>query len=135
MFGGRSETALKTTHPDLVKVLRLAITKFDFMIIQSSRTQAEQEADFLKGVTKAHWGHSPHDWELSYAVDCAPLPLDWMNVAAFYSLSLAICGAGKTLNIPVTWGGDFHSLKDRPHFELTDWTKRALCLKQGALVS
>lgn len=121
IFGGRSESFLKLTHPDLVRVHRLAIQNFDYMIIQAARTKEEQEADFNKGVSKAHWLESPHDYVLSYATDCAPLPLNWGSISSFYSMSRAILDAAKLLSVPVTWGGDFRTLKDRPHFELTNW--------------
>lgn len=121
VFGGRSITALKTVHPQLARVLTLAVASFDFMVIQSNRTQEEQEADYKKGVTRAHWLQSPHDFNPSFAVDCAPVPLDWSNTHSFFAMSVAVKSASRQLDIPVSWGGDFHSIKDMPHFELTNW--------------
>lgn len=121
VFGGRSESELKYAHPDLVRVMRRAITVFDFMVLQSTRSPEEQEADFLKGTTKAHWKESPHDYLPSYALDCAPYPLDWSNKTAFRYMASAILGFAKIEKVDVTWGGNFTSIKDLPHFELTDW--------------
>lgn len=128
-FGGRSLTLLKTVHPRLAHVLNHAITAYDFSIIQSSRTEQEQEADFKKGTTRAHWLQSPHDFNPSFAVDCVPYPLDWSNTHTFFVMASFIKEAGLQLNIPITWGGDFISLKDMPHFELTNW--RDLAKQQG----
>lgn len=125
VFGGRSQTALKSTHPDLVRVLNRAIENFDFMVIQSSRTQDEQEADFKKGVSKAHWKQSAHDFEPSYACDCAPVPLNWNDINSFHRMAEAIKKAAAELNIPIVWGGDWKSIKDYPHFELSDWRSRS----------
>jgi peptidoglycan L-alanyl-D-glutamate endopeptidase CwlK len=125
VFGGRSQTALKTTHPDLVRVLSLAIQRFDFMVIQSSRTQEEQEADFRKGVSKAHWLQSAHDYSPSFACDCAPVPLNWSDLNSFHNMADAIKKAANELNIPIVWGGDWKSIKDYPHFELSDWRSLA----------
>lgn len=125
VFGGRSLANLKNAHPDLVRVMTLAIASFDFMIIQSARTREEQEADFIKGTTKAHWGQSAHDFNPSYAVDCAPLPLNWSNITAFKNMADVVKSAAAHLNVRIVWGGDWHSIKDFPHFELSHWKELA----------
>lgn len=124
-FGGRSLTALQTTHPLLVRVLNLAIVSCDFMVIQSSRTKLEQEADYKKGNSRAHWGQSAHDFEPSFAVDCAPLPLNWSNIHSFEVMASVVKAAAQQLNIPIVWGGDWRTIKDFPHFELTNWRELA----------
>lgn len=121
VFGGRSEKMLKTTHPDLVRVLRRGILMYDFTVMQSDRSKEEQEADFAKGVTRAHWLESPHDYFPSFAVDCAPWPIDWSNRVGFREMATAIKAAAQAEKVDVTWGGDFKSIKDMPHFELTHW--------------
>lgn len=120
-FGGHSLKMLKDAHPDLRRVMELAIQSFDFMVIQSSRTQEEQEADFRKGTTKAHWLQSPHDYNPSLAVDCAPLPLDWHDLSRFRAMSAVILECGRQLFVPITWGANFTNIKDFPHFELSRW--------------
>lgn len=120
VFGGRSLACLKTAHPDIVRVMILAIASFDFMIIQSSRTREEQEADFIKGTTKAHWGQSAHDFKPSFGVDCAPLPLNWNDIGSFRRMADTVKTAAAHLSVPIVWGGDWH-MKDYPHFELTNW--------------
>ena len=110
-----------------------AIFDFDFSIIQSSRTQEEQEADFQKGTSKAHWLQSAHDYNPSFAVDCAPFPLDWSNLHAFEAMAVVIKDAADHLGIPIVWGGDFPpgTIKDYPHFELANWKSLALAAKHA----
>lgn len=103
------------------------------MVIQSSRSQLEQEADYKKGVSRAHWGESAHDFEPSYGVDCAPLPLNWNDIHSFEVMASVVKAAGQQLNIPITWGGDWHSIKDYPHFELTNWRELSQKLQQPKL--
>lgn len=127
-FGGRSLTALKNAHPSIVRVMNLAIISCDFMVIQSARTQDEQEADYKKGVSRAHWQESAHDFNPSFAVDCAPLPLNWNDIHSFEVMAAVVKAAGQQLNIPISWGGDWHSIKDYPHFELANWRELAVPL-------
>lgn len=135
-FGGRSISAMKTLHPLLCRVFNLAIETTDFMIIQTSRTQEEQEADFKKGVSNAHWLESSHDFEPSFGADCAPIPLVWSNISAFTVMATQIKSAALKLNIPIVWGGDYHIVpgrrlnKDYPHFELANWRELAKQLPQ-----
>jgi peptidoglycan L-alanyl-D-glutamate endopeptidase CwlK len=132
VFGGRSIRNLAEAHPDIQRVMNAAIADFDFMVLQSSRTQEEQEADFAKGVTKAHWKESAHDFPVSYAVDCAPFPLDWKDIAEFARMSQVILGHADQLGVHLTWGGSWTSIKDYPHFEITNWRMLA---RASALIS
>lgn len=131
IFGGRSNAVLKTLDPDLARVMSRAIEKFDFMLIQGARTKEEQEADYLKGTTRAHWLQSPHDYNPSLAVDAAPIPLHWQNLASFSQLAQAIYAAADFEGVQIQWGGNFLTIKDYPHFQLSDWKRRAGLLKQG----
>lgn len=72
-------------------------------------------------VTNARGGQSPHNFTMALAFDVAfqtqtnPAKLD-------YSTKLFDQFAPLVLQTPgITWGGNFKSLVDRPHFELTDW--------------
>ncbi len=121
IFGGRSLRNLADAHPDIQRVMKAAIADFDFMVLQSSRTMEEQEADFAKGVSKAHWLQSPHDFSPSYAVDCCPYPVNWNNIARFADMSRVILTHAKALGVDLTWGGSWKSIKDFPHFEMTGW--------------
>lgn len=125
LWDSRSLGELTRTHPDLVKVLDAARQRIDFKVIQSTRSQEQQELDFKDGRSHAHWGQSAHDFSPSYAVDCIPVPLDWKNIKSFIAVADVVKACAKELNISVTYGGDWISIKDYPHFELSDWKERA----------
>lgn len=123
-FSRRSEANLAGVHPDLVKVVRLALTlsKRDFSVIEGVRTKARQQQLFKQGATKTM--NSRH--LTGHAVDIAPYPLDWQDVSAFGELAKAMFAAATQLNIPIRWGGDWNRngrsddepFYDGPHFEL-----------------
>lgn len=116
------EEKLQGVHPDLVKVVRRARmialkAKADFMVVEGLRTQKRQQELFDKGASKTM--NSRH--LTGHAVDLAPLiggVVTW-KWPAFYPLAAAMKQAAKELNIPITWGGDWKSFRDGPHFELS----------------
>ncbi len=72
-------------------------------------------------VTNARAGQSPHNYKPSFAFDIAftqGKKTDWSekNFRLFAPLVLQTPG--------ITWGGNFKSLVDLPHFELTHWRSR-----------
>lgn len=118
VFGKTSEARLKGVHPDLVKVMRLAIarTPIDFTILEGLRTLARQKELLAAGATQTM--NSRH--LTGHAVDVAALVggkvrWDW---PLYEKLAAVILAAAKELSIPVVWGGSWKTLKDGPHFEL-----------------
>ena len=77
------------------------------------------EAD--ERVTNAKAGQSAHNFNPSFALDVAfktktgavDYSDKWFDL--FAKLVLKTTG--------ITWGGNFKSLKDKPHFEVTGWEK------------
>lgn len=92
-----------------------------FTILESQRGRADQERAFALGHSHAHFGQSAHNWSPAIALDVAPDPLDWSDYAAFKRLGAAVKAKAATLSIPLQWGGDWSSLKDYPHYELSPW--------------
>lgn len=119
----RSHNNLQGVHPDLVRVVTRAIqlTQVDFMVTCGVRTIAEQKVLFAAGASKTmNSRHIPGKDGYSKAVDLAALigpnvRWDWPLYA---KLAEAMKAAAKELNVPLTWGGDWRSFKDGPHFEL-----------------
>jgi peptidoglycan LD-endopeptidase CwlK len=78
------------------------------------RGQEDQERAFREGRSKAHFGHSLHNFLPAYAFDIAfrgPLGLDWtMN------LFKLMADIGEPLGLE--WGGRWKDLVDGPHFQL-----------------
>ena len=138
-FGTRSLERLDTLHPDIQRVLKIAIqTGPDFTITGGFRGRRAQEAAFRKGNTKAHFGRSKHNAMPSLAVDLAPYPVDWNDTNRFRFLAGYVLGVADAIGVPLRWGGDWdrdfdekdERFRDMPHFELTgpkaDYTMKRL---------
>lgn len=95
-------------------------------ITATYRDNKEQEELYAQGrttkgsrVTNARAGQSPHNYNPSLAFDIAfqkEKKLSWEN--HLFDKFAAIV---KEKFKDVVWGGNFKSLKDRPHFELKNW--------------
>lgn len=117
-FSQRSRKNLEGVHPDLVKVMELAIfrTPIDFAITEGLRTR-ERQAQLVKaGASKTM--NSRHI--TGHAVDFAcfvggKLSWDW---PLYVQVGEIIKQSAKELGISVVWGGDWKTFKDGPHVEL-----------------
>lgn len=126
----RSEKKLGFCHPDLQKVIRLAITRteIDFTIVQTKRTRAQQMEFLRKGLSTT--SRSRHlmnrcEYEGGEIVCCHAVDLahwiggrvrwDW---PLYHKLEPVIKGAARDLKIPIEWGGDWRNFPDGPHWQL-----------------
>jgi len=117
-LGPRSLLNLRGVHPDLVRVVKraISISNIDFTVIEGLRSVARQRELFAKGATKTMRSRHIH----GFAVDIVPyvggsIRWDW---PLFDYIENAMKEAAKLENIPITWGGDWVSFKDGPHWEL-----------------
>lgn len=130
-FSEASKKQLETLHPDLQRVLMLAIKHFDFTIVEGHRGQKAQDEAFAKGLSKVKWPNGNHNTLPSQAVDLAPYPIDWSNKAKalerFVFMAGVVTTCAEMLGIPIRWGGDWNDnedmrdegrFRDYPHFEL-----------------
>lgn len=122
VLGATSLARLQHVHPDLQKVVKRAIqiTPIDFTVLEGLRTKERQKELFAKGATKTM--NSRH--LTGHAVDLAPVidgkvSWDW---PLYHRLAAAVKEAAKDVGVPITWGGDWRSFKDGPHWELP-WAK------------
>ena len=114
----KSLAKLALIHPDLQKVMKLAITKspLGLLVLEGMRTVARQKELLAHHATTTM--HSRHI--TGHAVDVAPLiggvvRWDW---PLYFQIAPVIKAAAKELNIPIEWGGDWHSFRDGPHWQL-----------------
>ena len=114
----RSLERMQGVHPDLVKVVLLAIqlTEVDFGVTEGLRTIEKQREYVAKGASKTM--NSRH--LTGHAVDVVAyigteVRWDW---PLYHKIAAAMKRAAKDLNVPIVWGGDWRSFKDGPHFEL-----------------
>jgi peptidoglycan L-alanyl-D-glutamate endopeptidase CwlK len=117
-LSARSLRRLEGVHPDLVRVIKRAIqtSTVDFTVLEGVRTLATQRKYVATGKSKTM--NSRH--LTGHAVDIAPVvngSVSW-NWDHFYPLADAVKAAAKAEGVPITWGGDWRSFKDGPHWEL-----------------
>lgn len=116
---------LQGVHSELIRLATDAgLGGIDLVVIQGARTVAEEQAAIASGHSALH---NPLDSKhvvdpvhrpLALAVDLAPFPTNWQDIGAFQRLGANLKALADALGIPITWGGDWHSLKDFDHFEL-----------------
>ncbi|EPX8764768.1 TPA: M15 family metallopeptidase [Yersinia enterocolitica] len=118
-FGQISEHNLRGIHPDLVLIVRRALTlsTVDFRVIEGVRTSERQRQLVRNGSSKTL--NSRH--LTGHAVDLAPMvnnQIPWEDWSTFHLVAKAMKQAAKEMELPLQWGGDWKTFKDGPHFEL-----------------
>lgn len=137
-FSKRSLDNLKGVHPNMVKVLSVAIksTPIDFTITEGVRTVARQQQLYAQGRTtkgiivtnldgvKKKSNHQPKQDGYGHAVDLYPFyngsvqVQDKDVIPKLKDIAVHIKKIAEELGIPITWGGDWKDPYDPPHFEL-----------------
>ena len=117
-LGPRSKQRLKGVHPDLVKVVERAIeiSTIDFTVLEGLRTPERQKALLEAGASQTlNSRHiTGHAVDLGAWVDNQ---VDW-SWPLYHKIAAAIKNAAKQEGVSIVWGGDWHTFKDGPHFEL-----------------
>lgn len=125
-LSSRSDSNLEGVHPDLIKVVRLALTysEIDFGVSQGVRTIEQQKEMMAGGVSLTmNSRHIPgnNECNLSCAVDLTAWvggSLTWQKWA-FRKLAKAMFKAAIELGVQIEWGGHWKSIFDGPHFQLS----------------
>ncbi len=119
-LGTRSEENLRGVHEALQRIVRRAIqiTKQDFTVIEGLRTK-ERQAQLVKdGFSQTM--NSKH--LTGRAVDIIPFPVlaNWSGYKAqqWKDIADAMKAAAKEQGVRLTWGGDWRSFIDKPHYEI-----------------
>lgn len=114
----RSLARLDGVHPDLVRVVKLAIelTEVDFGVTEGLRTIEKQREYVAKGASKTM--NSRH--LTGHAVDLVAYigteaRWDW---PLYHKIADAMKRAAKSLGVPIVCGADWVKFPDGPHFEL-----------------
>lgn len=114
----RSISRLQDVHPDLVRVVKRAAlaSDLDFTVLEGRRTLERQKTLVKNGASQTL--NSRH--LTGHAVDLAPMlggtvSWDW---PLYHRLAKIVKAAAAAEGVPVTWGGDWRTFKDGPHWEL-----------------
>lgn len=117
-LSNRSRQSLRGVHPDLVRVIEVAIqrTSVDFMVTEGLRSSVRQAALVKAGASRTL--NSRH--LTGHAVDVAAwvdgqIRWDW---PLYPRIAEAIKATAVDLGVALIWGGDWPRLRDGPHFEL-----------------
>jgi len=118
-YSTRSLKNLNGIHPDLRRVIDRALkdSPLDFVVIEGLRTRERQAKLVASGASKTM--SSRH--LTGHAVDLVPIgpngkaAFDW---PLYDRLGPAVKEAAAKEGVQITWGGDWTSFRDGPHFEL-----------------
>jgi peptidoglycan L-alanyl-D-glutamate endopeptidase CwlK len=118
VLGTRSLSRLQGVHPDLVRVVKAAaaMSDLDFTVLEGLRTVERQKELFAQKATKTM--NSRHI--TGHAVDLAPMiggKISW-DWPLYNRLSKIVKAAAAAEKVSITWGGDWKTFKDGPHWEL-----------------
>lgn len=133
-LGRISLSRLKGVHPDLVRVVSLAIeyTTIDFTVTEGLRSLERQRELFEAGKSKTMASkHLVQTDGFAHAVDVVATGdvnkdgyIDAQDKAMIWhpvlygEIAHAFGIAAVDLDVKIRWGGDFKSFFDGPHFEL-----------------
>lgn len=123
-FSARSLKNLEQCHPLLQLLMYEAIKVTDFSVICGFRGEREQNEAYDRGASKLKWPQSKHNQTPSLAVDIVPYPIDWNDERRFRTLGTVVkeiwaqLPEEKKEGWSLSWGGDWKTFKDFPHFEL-----------------
>jgi peptidoglycan L-alanyl-D-glutamate endopeptidase CwlK len=135
IFSKRSLDNLQGVHPDLSRLMNLAIrnTPIDFTITCGVRTAQQQQDLYAQGRTKpgaivtnadgvrSKSNHQPKSDGYGHAVDLYPFvngSVQVNDVAGLKRISEHIKAVARLNGIRIEWGGDW-AMRDYPHFQLT----------------
>lgn len=136
-FSKKSEQNLATVHPDVQKVLQLAIQITDFSVDCGLRSEEEQKKVVESKNSWIDFPNSKHNrsknddgtwnYNLSDAVDIVPYPTKWPDIytqtareyakrmGRFYFMAGVVLACAFVLGVKLFWGGWWKKF-DSPHF-------------------
>lgn len=116
-LSNKSLATLKGVHPDLVKVVKLAITKTkaDFTVFEGVRTAAQQAVYVRRGASQTmNSKHLIQPSGFGHAVDLVPFVagrLEW-SWPHLYLIAEAVRDAANELGVKIRWGGSWSVLNN-----------------------
>lgn len=114
----RSLGRMQGVNPDLVRVVKRAIeiTEIDFGVTEGIRTEERQRKLLAEG--KSRTMKSRH--LIGEAVDVVAYigsTISW-DKKYYHQIAEAMKQAAEELDVQITWGGDWRTFFDGPHFQI-----------------
>lgn len=124
-FSERSLKALNGVHPDLVAVVHraLELSTVDFTVVEGLRSLERQKQYYSQGASRTMKSyHLMQSTGYGHAVDLYPYFDGSVQVSAvdkyWKAIATAMKAAAAELSVRITWGGDWSSFVDMPHFQI-----------------
>ena len=119
-FSNRSKERLSTCDQRLQDIMNEAIKEIDFTVLEGHRTLERQKQLFDEGRSQIDGirKKGKHNYSPSRAVDICPYPISWTDLERFKQLSVIVKRIAKEKGIALTWGGDWKSFVDMPHYQI-----------------
>ena len=121
-----SSARLETCHPDIIAVCRELIKQYDFSVLEGHRGEKDQNKAYEEGSSHVRYPYSAHNKKPSLAVDLAPYPIDWGNLARFRELiyrfdavAAVLRGRGE-IQSHFEYGAFWPNFKDYPHIQIKE---------------
>ncbi len=121
-----SSARLETCHPDIIAVCRELIKQYDFSVLEGHRGEKDQNKAYEEGSSHVRYPYSAHNKKPSLAVDIAPYPIDWGNLARFremvfrFDAVAAVLRARGEIQSHFEYGAFWPNFKDYPHIEIKE---------------
>lgn len=120
MLDLRSRSRLNGIHADLVRVVEAAHAtgKIPFIVLEGLRTTQRQAELVAAGASRTMKSRhlTGHAVDLGVLVG-GRLRWDW---PLYEDLGRMVKGVASDLRVKLTWGGDWPTFRDGPHYQL-DW--------------
>ena len=123
-FDKRSLNNLVGVNEDLVKVVHraLELSEIDFTVVEGIRTKERQVELVKQGKSKTMNSYHIPNSNGGRAVDLYPFYSGKVQVNAPHNqwtkIAKAMKAAANELGITITWGGDWKSFVDTPHYQI-----------------
>ena len=122
-LGKRSLINLLGVDPRLESIVNLAMFRgrVDFTITEGLRTQERQEKLYKEGKSQLDGVNKKSKHQIGMAIDFIPYPFrGWDDIKAFQKVGIELKECAKILGYHATYGGDWVSFKDYPHFQINE---------------
>lgn len=118
-FSTRSLQRLKGVKPQLVSLMQAALpsSPYDFGITEGLRTEQLQRIYVSRGKSRTMNSRHLTGDAVDIVVYDEKGQVTW-DLSYYRKVAAHIKKVAEELGIPITWGGDWKSFVDGPHFEL-----------------